>query len=166
MIVRALKPNEEYLFRQAYEWTADAPEWWKAMDRVYPVSFGDYHLATFDESQFNFGIFDGEMFGLITVNHYGDGVFDVHIAAKRGASVELLAEAACMIRERLFKSGAQAIFGWVAKFNRGIIKVGEACGMHRDGVRMFKGECHGRVIEWVHLITTRAEWESEIKLAA
>jgi RimJ/RimL family protein N-acetyltransferase len=166
MNIRALHPSEEGLFQQAFAWTADSPVWFRQMDKVFPETFGDYHLRAFDTGEINYGIFSDGLVGLFTVCHCGSGVFNVHVSAKRGASVDVMLEAACMLRDHLFKTGAQVLHGWVARFNRGVIRLGEHAGFHRDGVRMFKGECRGRVIEWVHLVSTRADWEAEIKLAA
>jgi hypothetical protein len=88
-----------------------------------------------------------DLSGCSLSGHCGSGVFNVHVSAKRGASVDVMLEAACMLRDHLFKTGAQVLHGWVARFNRGVIRLGEHAGFHRDGVRMFKGECRGRVIE-------------------
>lgn len=166
MNIRALHPSEESLFREAYSWTAEAPEWFRQMDKVFPESFGDYHLRAFDAGEINYGIFDGGLVGLLTINDCGHGVFNVHVSAKRGASIDAMFEATSMLRDHLFEIGAQVLHGWVARFNRGVIRLGEYAGFRKDGIRMLKGTCRGRVIEWVHLISTRAEWEAELRMAA
>lgn len=40
------------------------------------------------------------------------------------------------------------LFGWILRQNRGMRKVAEQIGFRYDGLRMFYGSSHGKVLEW------------------
>jgi RimJ/RimL family protein N-acetyltransferase len=169
--IRRLNPvGDESLLRQAFEWDAKAPAWYMDSDAICRPSLDVYLKMTHDENQVDIGVFDeDEMIGLVTFDHKINGVAEVRLSAKRGASLELLIEAAYQLRHQFFSLGMTAGVVWIAKRNRQIVKLCEVIGFVREG-SMRRGTYHrpkgDRPIEWLRLITTREQWLSEQEIAA
>lgn len=74
---------------------------------------------------------------------------EIHFSAERGFrnTPEAVKELAG-IRGRMFGDGIETVVAWVAKQNRGLRDVCLALGMEYHGFRRFKGETHGKAIEW------------------
>lgn len=70
---------------------------------------------------------------------------NIHIGAVRHARIDI--KALCIIRDKLLIE-FQVVYGWVLRHNRGIAKLANAVGMTFNGVRMFRGESRGRLLEW------------------
>lgn len=158
MYLRALKPEDKGLLREAFEWARNSPQWFRDMDAVYPFKdFDEYYEAACGPLQIDYAVFDNDLIGIFTIAQVSTGIFNVHVEAKRGASLRVLTEAACVIRDKLFEAGVVELFGWVARVNRGVMRLGLMCGFKPDGVTMFKGQYKGRVIEWKRLSCSRQE---------
>lgn len=177
MILRRLHPNDdEKLLRDAFMWDAYSPNWYSDSDSLFrPDSVDDYLEMARNENQVDVGIFDGEMIGLVTFDHKGNGIAEVRLTAKRGASLEILTEAAYQLRHQFFSLGMKAGIVWIAKRNRHIVGMCETIGFVRDGLTMYRGTYHRkklngeftyRPILWVRLIATREQWLSDQRIAA
>lgn len=166
MIIRRLNPNDdEPLFRQAFEWDANAPAWYMDSDSICRPSLEVYLKMTHNENQVDIGVFDeAELIGLVTFDRKINKIAEVRLSAKRGASLELLTEAAYQLRHQFFLLGMDAGVVWIAKRNRQIVKLCEVIGFVRNGT-MRRGVYHrpkgDRPIRWVRLITTREQWLDE-----
>lgn len=156
-------------YAEAWAWDIDAPRWYQDSDAVFrPESFDEYMKLAHGDDQCDVGVFDDELIGLITVTLRGKGVYEGHLSAKRGANLEMLAEAVLQIRCQLFERGMSEAYLWVAAKNRAIRKLCANAGFYGTFVTMLRGSSHNRPIEWEQWVTTRTQWESEqrIELAA
>jgi hypothetical protein len=160
MHIRALKADDYELYQEAFDWTGKAPEWFRQLDSVFGwPDFETYYEQTKDK--ISFGIFDNELVALVTIIERARGIYEAELSARRGTDVLLIIEATRVIRDAVFAHGCLEGFMWVALRNRMVLKVCEAAGFQRDGIRMFRGVCKGRVIEWVRLSCRRMEWVNE-----
>lgn len=171
MIIRRLHPdNDEGLLRESFTWDTDAPSWYLASDAICRPTLEAYLNMTRDENQVDIGVFDDEgIQGLITFDYKGNGIVEVRLSAKRGASADLLTNAAYQVRHQIYVLGMRAGVVWVAKRNRHVIRLCETIGFVRDGLTMTRGTYYRKVerpIEWVRLITTREQWLAEQRVAA
>lgn len=177
MIIRRLDPiADECLLRESFEWDAYSPDWYSTSDAIFrPDAIDDYLKMTRNDNQVDIGVFNGEMIGLVTFDHKGNGIAEVRLAAKRAASLELLTDAAFQLRHQFFSFGMKAGIVWIAKRNRPIIRLCESIGFVRDGLTMYRGVYHrqkldgsflNRPILWVRMVTTREQWMSEQRIAA
>lgn len=146
-------------------WDAQAPQWYRDSDEVCRPNLEAYLRMTHNDDQVDIGVFNGEIIGLITFDHKLNGIAEVRLSAKRGASLELLTRAAYQVRHQFFSLGMVAGVVWIAKKNRHVIRLCEMIGFVRDGLTMYRGVYRGKVekpIEWVRLVTTREQWLSEL----
>ena len=169
--IRRLNPEtDKALFVEAWLWDhVDVPRWYREMDRVFrPEAFEDFLKLAHGEDQADIGVFENDkLVGLITLSMRAKGMFEAHLSAKRGASVEVLADAGIQVKEQLFRDMGM-IEGclWVARKNYHVRKLCSIIGFRDSGLRIFKGSHRGRVIDWLRLSVTRSEWEAEQVLAA
>ena len=163
MNFRRLSPVEDKtLLREAYLWDQDRPQWYRDMDAVYgPDNFQAYIEAAKGIRRIDVGVFDASLIGVFILSERQPSVFDVHVMAKRGASNEILADAAHQIRWQLFAQGAQSISGWIASRNKPLLALANMVGFIRTSLAMLKGTYRGRVINWVQVVSTREQWLSE-----
>lgn len=151
MYIRALRDEKE-LFRQAHEWTQEAPAWFRQLDAVFGFKdFETYYKQACEKSQVSFGVFSDELVALITIIERAKGVYEAELSAKRGADPLLIIEATNVIRSAVFDHGCLEGYVWVASRNRMALKICELGGFRRDGIRMYRGVCKGNVVEWVRL---------------
>lgn len=177
MEFRRLSPvDDEALLRTAFSWDAYSPSWYADSDSLFrPDSIERYLELTYNENQVDVGVFEGEMIGLITFDCKGNGVFEIRLSAKRGASLETLTEAAYQVRHQIFSIGAKLGIVWIAKRNRSVIKLCERIGFVKDGLTMYRGTHSRRKLDgsfvyrpivWLRMVTTREQWLNEQKIAA
>jgi len=67
---------------------------------------------------------------------------EIHFSVMRGTKPDIE-----WLRE-LRKQLPPFIFGWINKRNRQMIAVAQELGFVFEGLRMFHGESHGKVVEW------------------
>ncbi len=72
-----------------------------------------------------------------------EGNANVHFSLLRGGKVGDLSG----IRDEIHKD-FPLIFAWVGKHNRGLRKLMEGLGFKWDGLKMYWGKSHGRMLEW------------------
>lgn len=164
MNIRRLNPiDDEVLLREAYEWDKAKPNWFRQMDAVYgPDNFAAYIKAAQGEQRIDIGIFASELIGVFVLSERIPDNFEVHIMAKRGTDNQILANAAYQIRHQLFQQGAKSISGWMASQNKPLLKLAFMVGFVRTHLTMLKGSYHGRVVQWIQLVSTRESWLSEV----
>jgi len=145
-------PQDDPLLRQIAEWDKDVPEWYRQMDSVFGIDSAEglIRLVSAPDNAF-IGVFNPTLVGMITLSLAGKNRFAVHLWAKRGASLEVLAEAGYQIREQLVEFGAREIFVWVAEKNRPVRNLCARLGLMPDGVEIIKGSYKKRAIVWIRL---------------
>lgn len=74
-----------------------------------------------------------------------DGQANVHISLLRGTTINIqdLKDIKADIHQTY-----PFIFGWVGRHNRGLKRMVTECGLQPNGLKMFYGKSHGRVMEW------------------
>lgn len=147
-MIRKLEPIEIDLLRQAFDWREEYPSWFRTMlaEGAPDQSWEGYLQAS--REMVDFGIFEGEMYGLISIRPCGNSRYEAHIAAKRGSDLEKLAFAAYAIRDALFRQGAKEIIAWVASQHRSMKRLCRLAGLEPDTLTVIRGEIRNRLITW------------------
>lgn len=147
-------------------WERDHPQWYRQMDGVFGPQTPDEFVDLVDDPENALiGIFNPELTGLITASLASKDRYAVHLWAKRGTSLDVLAEAGYQIREQLVRFGAKEIFVWVAEKNRPVKQLCARLGLLPDGIEMLKGCYKGKVIVWQRLTLTYNH-AAQVKMAA
>lgn len=157
--LRRLDPEvDEQLIREAVGWLEAAPQWQKDCDAAWGSEGADSYLEQMrNEAQADFGVFEGsEFIAVLTVSLEGKGIYNSHLMAKRGADAEVIAEAVALLMREMFTAGMLEAWLWLASKNYGVRRILERVGMRRDGVSRYKGQSHGRPIEWLRYSVRRA----------
>ena len=150
MKLRRLNHDDRELYETVFSWEKDYPRWLRDAEKFCGMPLDEF-LAV--ENRVDIGVFNPELTGMVSINYRGPKVFEGHIWAKRGTSVELLAWTVASIRDDLVRDlGMKAFFVWVVKKNRPIKKLCGMIGCEFDGVTMIDGESHGKPIEWQRLV--------------
>ena len=137
------------MLREAYHWDDDRPRWYQDMDRVFNGGGETEFLSLLnDKRNVLVGVFDPELTAIIMVVLEGYGVFESHLLARRGANAETIVIAAHSILYDLLEFDLQELYVWVAKRHISVKRLCDNIGLLPDGVRMFKGQYRGRLIEW------------------
>jgi hypothetical protein len=147
-MIRALTENDTELLREAFSWRENTPPWFRQMvSEGQPEQNWDDYLEA-SAQMVEFGLFDPDFCGLISLYPCGSGVFSAHISAPRGTDPEKLALAAFTVREWLFKHGAKQIVAWVAARHRQLKRLCLLAGLTPDTVTMIRGQMKGKLITW------------------
>lgn len=157
MICRLDPITDEALLREAFAWQRDAPKWFQQMDATFgPDNVDDFLKAIAEPGVILVGIFQDGFIGLIIVAEAGRDVFNSHLCAKRGASLEALAQAAAQVTSDFLQLGMKHGFCWVAEKNRAVQRLCSTIGFQYEGICMYRGTYRGRVIKWLRY-SIRAE---------
>lgn len=150
--MRRLEPDrDEPLIREAVGWLDAQPLYFRNADAAWGTESADSYLEQMRrEAQADFGVFDGGKFiAVLTVSLEGKGVFNSHLMAKKGANARAITLAVASLMRQMFAAGMLEAWLWLASRNFGVRRILETVGMRRDGVTRFKGQSHGRPIEWL-----------------
>lgn len=150
-MIRRLDPIvDEVLLRQAFAWTAATPQWHRDMDSIFgPQTVDDFLLMSKEPQYIHIGIFDGGLIGLLILEWITRDVFNAHLCAKRGASLETLTIAAARVLNDFLNLGMVEGTAWVAEKNAAVRKLCGTIGMRDTGIVMFKGSYKGRLTKWI-----------------
>ena len=157
--IRRLDPDKDRtLYKEVFEWEQGYPRWLRDAEKSCGMSLEEFLLVGTLERRADVGVFTPELTGMVSVNFdRGSKVFEGHVWAKRGTSLETLADAILNVIHCCVKDlGLEGFFVWVVKRNNPIKKLCDMIGCVRDGETVFDGESHGKPIEWqrwVRLIT-------------
>ena len=157
--LRRLDPEtDEALIREAVGWLRAAPRWFRDADAAWGATGADAYLEQMrSEPQADFGVFKGsEFIAVLTVSLEGKGIYNSHLMARRGADPGAITLAVTLLMRQMFASGMLEAWLWLARKNYGVRLILEAAGMRRDGVTRFKGQTHGKPIEWLRYSVGRA----------
>lgn len=156
-MIRRLDPDKDTeLYRQRWEWREKYPRSLRDATAVDSVETFEEFLGQARGARADIGIFDNELIGCVSLQWQAEGVYEIHLSAKRGAKLEQLIEPCLSIQKTLFDDlNARFIFAFTPEWNRGVILLAIAMGMERDGVRRIKGTTRGRLITWERLSMTR-----------
>lgn len=157
MRIQRLNPDKDRaLISEAFYWDINAPQWYADSDAICRPDIETYMKMSRDETQVDIGIFTDEMVGLVTVDYKGNGIAEIRLSAKRGSSLEVLAEAAWHIRRQFFALGMKAAVVWVAKRNRQVIRLCGMIGFEPDKT-MTRGTYQrgNQPIEWLRMVARR-----------
>lgn len=146
--LQQVNPEDVGTITTALSWIDSAPRWFRDCDAVWGRDTPATYAAKLAQ-QVDWGVFvDESLHSIISLTLAGKGVYNVHLMAQRRADPEPLIIAGRSMRQQLFIFGAREIWCWLAQMNRGVQKIAQAIGFVKDGVQMFKGQTHGRVILW------------------
>jgi len=155
MNLRRLDPDKDRaVYEEVFSWEKDYPRWLRDAEKSCGMSLDEFLAKGKLEERADIGIFNPEITGMVSVNfNRAPKVFEAHIWARRGTSLETLAEAGLQVRNSLAMDlGMKGFFVWVVKRNNPIKKLCAMIGCVFDGVTMLDGESHGRPIEWVRMV--------------
>lgn len=148
--------TEERLLREAWGWQTEAPRWFRESQEAEAETL-EHFLETAPDRLF-YGIFeDEELKALIRLEPFRGRIFGIDLFARRDLSLEVLTSSGLSIKCFLYDRGvANGFFGWIPRFNRGIVKLYRNLGFAPCGIRCFKGRTHGKAVEW-WLMTNKKE---------
>lgn len=161
--IHRLNPDtDRELYAQAYEWEVAAPQWFRDADTVFgPPTLADFLTSMAQENRATFGIFDGELAGLIMFTLRGNAV-EVDLMARPHVARETIIAGTSALRDATFADlPISTIFCWVAQRNIPTRRLCGIIGFRDSGLRILKGVYRDRVIEWHQLIITRELWAME-----
>ena len=164
-IRRLSSKADRKLYEAAYRWDVAAPTWYTAQDIVFRPELEEFLSPP--RTRADIGIFErgGDLVGLLTTTWHAGGDYEVHLWAKRGASVNILYEGMRQIRESMVRDlGAQRITAWVTKRNRHVIRLCYDLGLRESGFVMIHGTYRNRLIEWQQFVLDR-DWMAIEKAA-
>lgn len=173
-MIRRLDPiADKSLLLTAFTWQQDTPRWYQDMDAVFgPEDVDDFLKMCAEPENILVGIFQKfglriithELIGVVIAAAAGKDVFNSHLMAKRGASLETLIEGANQVTQDFVRLGMVEGFCWVAEKNAAVRKLCSTIGMAHEGITMYRGAYHGRVIKWLRY-SIRAEAQA-VEIAA
>lgn len=157
MIHRLQLPEDEALFRAAYNWDKDFPKWWRQMDRVFNSGTEDDFIERAKNPHSAYvGIFDGDdLIALVIVETPAPTIHEGHLLAKRGANQELITAACVTMISDLFNLGMTHLFVWVAERHIALRKLCANIALQPDGLIMWRGSYHGKPIRWLRFSISR-----------
>ena len=151
LTIRRLDPTTDTaLHAAAWDWNTAAPRWVRDCAKVFEVpTFAEFLAQASDPGRVDVGVWEGDNFtGLITIILRDTHVYEVFLAAKRGACLDALGTAIEDVKAVLTRAGMLQTFVWIAAQNRAILTMCEALGLNFTGLEMYKGATHGRPIRW------------------
>ena len=159
-MIRRLATNDADLLRQAYAWDEGRPAWYRQMDNVFNSGTVDDLIEQLNEPTTVFiGLFDPHLSAVIIVEWKGDGLFEGHLMAKRGADIALIAATIQQVTRDLLDYGVREACCWVAERNIGVRKLCAIMAFQPDGVAMWRGSYRGRAIKWLRYVIRREQVE-------
>lgn len=133
LTIRRLLDTDDQLFAEIERWRANSPSW-----RQEPIDPG--------AARIDIGVFDdGELIADVVLVLQAKDIYEVHLEAKRGASLDTIIEAGRTIRDQMFGYGMQLAFVWVPRQHREVKEIIKAIGFQPDYVSMLQG--NGRLVE-------------------
>jgi hypothetical protein len=149
--VRLLDSEQDKDFLiEAWHFKDTAPRWFRECLDIFKETIDEYLESARDE--FHFGVFDDEgLAATVRLIPERPTIWNLHLYARKGASLDILLAAGIDIRERMLPHGA-TFYGYLPVRNKGVSWLYEALGFVDSGLRLYKGVVHGKVVEWKHYI--------------
>jgi hypothetical protein len=162
-LIRRLDPDRDRdLYRERWKWREAYPRSLRDATAVDSVATFEEFLDQARGTRADIGIFDQELIGCVTIQRQGEGVFEIHLSAKRGVRLEQMIEPCLNIQKTIFEDlQGRFIFAFTPEWNRGTILLATAIGLEPDGVKRIRGTSRGRVITWVRLSQSREAYERD-----
>jgi hypothetical protein len=167
-MIRRLDPDRDAdLYRQRWEWRERYPRSLRDATAVDSVGSFEEFLEQARCARADIGIFDGELIACVSLQWRGEGVYEIHLSAKRGVRLEQLLEPCLSIQKTIFEDlNARFIYAFTPDWNKGTILLATILGLEPDGVRRLRGTTRGRLITWIRLSQSRAAYERDAKTDA
>lgn len=158
-MIRRLTSDDADLLRLAYSWDEGRARWYREADNVFNSGPVENLIAQLDDSRKCFvGIWDGdELAAVIIIDCQHEGQFEGHLMAKSNANTTLIQFAIEHLLHELLQFGLEEVYVWIAKRNQGVRKLCSAAGFAPDGVVMYRGAYHNRVIKWLRYSVQREQ---------
>jgi hypothetical protein len=149
-MIRRLVVDDEELLREAWAWDADRPSWYRQMDAAFNRgSVDDLVEQLTDRRKVFMGVFDPSLTAIVVIEQHGDGVYEGHLMARRGANPMLIATVIQSLLTDLCDYGLTQACCWIAERNTSVRKLCSTIGFQPNGVVMWRGSYRGRAIKWV-----------------
>ncbi len=128
-----------------WETEKTAPRWFRDAGETDKFSDGDY-LKWCDQFEI-FGLANDRAALFLKRN---DAHGEIHFSIERKfTEIDALVTELESVRTRIFASGITVVTAWVAKRNTGLRNICIELGMQYHGLKKWKGESHGKIIEWM-----------------
>jgi hypothetical protein len=149
-MMRRLGINDADVLREAWDWDEGRPAWYRQADRVFNRgTVGDFVAQLADTQRVFLGVWSERLEAVILAHHHGSGIVEGHLLARRQADTALITVAGRHTIYELLDCGLTHAIVWVAERNIGVRRLCVNIGFEPDGVVMWRGSYHGRVIKWV-----------------
>lgn len=157
-MIRRLTPDDADLLREACAWDEDRPLWYRQMDAVFNSGPVEQLIEKLGNATYWFvGVFNPALEAIVIVENHGQGLFEGHLMARRGANGELIAATIQQLLYDLTDCGLGEAFVWVAARHLSVRQICSSIGLVPDGIVMYKGAYRGRVIRWLRHSIRREE---------
>jgi hypothetical protein len=140
------------LYDQMRSWDETAPRWLRDMDAAF-ICRG--------EDEIHIGVYEESLIAVITLTRHAAGIYEAHLRAARGTSLTTLAIAALSVQRQLWTIGAKLIFVYVGERNKPVRQLCDNIGFQPDGIVVYKGSSHGRIVKWVRYSSIRPSMAAE-----
>jgi hypothetical protein len=148
LIVRLLDSDTDRdLLIEAWHFRDTAPRWFRECLDIFKETKEEYLENSRDE--LHFGVIDDQLLAVIRLIPEKQGMWNIHLSARKGTAPEVLLAAGLNVRERMVKHGA-SFYGYLPERNKTIGLLYEALGFVDSGLRIYKGVVHGKVVCWKH----------------
>lgn len=144
--------KDKDVLTEAWSWRDDAPKWFRESLDIFKETFDEYMNAV--PSELHYGVFDERAIAVIRLIEAEPYVFNIHLSARRGAEFDTLVVAGAALRDYLFENGVKGFFGWLPTINRGVARLYRSLGFTDTGLRIYKGQIHGKTVEFVQYAKT------------
>lgn len=145
--------NDEELLLKFWEAEKQTPRWFRDAGNAWVTS--DIEFLEFCKSCWRIYLFLEEK-AVMYVGKIGT-IANIHLSLMPDADKANLIKELFEIEFDILEVECNSIIGWVAKQNRGLRRICEQLGLRFYGFSRFKGETHGKVIEWQCHGITKAE---------
>lgn len=153
--IRALSPKFDLpLYSKAWKWSKNKPDWFVESMATWNMTKEEFFVKIRDESQVDFGVFNPTLTAVITSNEVAPGIIEAHIECAENTSLETATIGCRMVMDHCFEKGLKLVIVWVQSFNRPILKMYESLGFQPTGLRLLRGSCKGRVVEWRQFVAS------------
>lgn len=141
--------KDRSILETAWNWSQGAPNWFKNALAVHKETLKDFLHESANE--LIIGIFiDNEPQSVVRFVPMANGLYELHLMAKRKTDFNILLQACESIKQYVFDNGIKRLGGWIPARNRHIVRLYKLLGFNQRGQIVREGTFHGRDIVWVY----------------
>jgi hypothetical protein len=127
------------------------PNWYRTADALWTPDYESFLKFWLNCGEI-WGLFDNDNLKVVVYFEYVTRIeVNVHISVIGDISGDLILKYFRSLLRHKKSEGVQIFTGWVAKKNRGLIKIAEQTDFYQTGLKMKYGYYNSQVLEWVEM---------------